>query len=1090
MSELKQKSPVDAKQMLLDFKDALEKFKEKPAMVMCVLQELEQFKLMTHELLKDTSIGRTVNGFRKHNGSVGELAKRIVSAWKDLTLTALHAPQVSSNSLQLNSSNKVKDSAAINKALHEHYNTSMLPSKVTIKVEKTDTLSTEQTQSSVSDSRKDFSSEPATNAFEGFPKAEEIDLGNSHSDNAQILSELVPIKKENLSDKTSVNSEDNNHHKDSKRNNKECLSNHSLSMESTITHSKSSKKDTTVSNSPTSENLQQKKMKVKKEKRGLSAPEIGKTSKPKLIQESDDSAAVKTDMVSISNDACFENALKGTSIKKHKKSKSKSDSRKVKKEVESDLPSQNSKAKYLGAEGLNTSTDLESLHGSVSFSKPALEPSPVKVSPKELLTKKEEHAKEIVSKKTLALADYRLLNSVKKECTADQKTSPSMDKIGDKRGISEDVSNDEKIKRTKTADMGCSFSQSDVNIADPIISLSKLQSDLNHFMDVMNYKTAVDDFPKTSDAQAEHSSPDVLKSNAASGGRSKKASRSSSLPKAYASYSNSKEEISPFAEMKPGTYASKEQICGNSPVTEKHCYSPSQGYLGESDRNAAKSSVTSGASKSSYKSCTNTRTPHGSRHETDGSRLSSRDTDKRYHSTDEIDLPSRSSREFSNRSHKSGRESNKLYKSIDDLEHPLKLDQDSNDSCSSSQDSGKFHKSSRDSHKLHHSHCDTDKLRKLNQDSNKPYESKKYSQSHHSSEDYAKLCRSTQDSNKSDKSSQDSEELHRLSRDSDKSHKSNRDFDRLHNSSRDSDKSHKSSRTSTKSYESNLDLDKLRTPSRDSDKSHKSNRDSDKSHKSSHDSNKSHRLSRDSDKSHKSSRDSDKSHKSCRDSEKSHKSSRDSDISHKSSRDSDKSHKSSRDSDKSHKSGRDSDKSHKSSQDSDKSHKSGRDSDKSHKSSRDSDKSHKSSRDSDKSHKSSRDSDKSHKSSRDSDKSHKSSRDSDKSHKSSRDSHESVRESFESDKSGTRDSGNKSRKRKLSEGGIDATGGQSFEALLESSHNTIHKKKKPATLEQKIAKTVAEQPLPQSYLDDLPELLTDYKPLPRGNISGRHEKTG
>ena len=33
MSELKQKSPVDAKQMLLDFKDALEKFKEKPAMV-------------------------------------------------------------------------------------------------------------------------------------------------------------------------------------------------------------------------------------------------------------------------------------------------------------------------------------------------------------------------------------------------------------------------------------------------------------------------------------------------------------------------------------------------------------------------------------------------------------------------------------------------------------------------------------------------------------------------------------------------------------------------------------------------------------------------------------------------------------------------------------------------------------------------------------------------------------------------------------------------------------------------------------------------------------------------------------------------
>ena len=39
---------------------------------------------------------------------------------------------------------------------------------------------------------------------------------------------------------------------------------------------------------------------------------------------------------------------------------------------------------------------------------------------------------------------------------------------------------------------------------------------------------------------------------------------------------------------------------------------------------------------------------------------------------------------------------------------------------------------------------------------------------------------------------------------------------------------------------------------------------------------------------------------------------------------------------------------------------------------------------------------------------------------------------------------------------------------------------------------ILQAPLPQSYLDDLPELLTDYKPLPKINqgFETRHSKAG
>ena len=39
---------------------------------------------------------------------------------------------------------------------------------------------------------------------------------------------------------------------------------------------------------------------------------------------------------------------------------------------------------------------------------------------------------------------------------------------------------------------------------------------------------------------------------------------------------------------------------------------------------------------------------------------------------------------------------------------------------------------------------------------------------------------------------------------------------------------------------------------------------------------------------------------------------------------------------------------------------------------------------------------------------------------------------------------------------------------------------------------IMQAPLPQSYLDDLPELLTDYKPLPKINqgFETRHSKAG
>ena len=86
-------------------------------------------------LVQQTGIGKTVNGFRKYEGTVGELARSIVAKWKDLASDAIKLKKDSGTekSAKKPEANKPVDSAAINEQLNSHYSQT---EKINIKKEK------------------------------------------------------------------------------------------------------------------------------------------------------------------------------------------------------------------------------------------------------------------------------------------------------------------------------------------------------------------------------------------------------------------------------------------------------------------------------------------------------------------------------------------------------------------------------------------------------------------------------------------------------------------------------------------------------------------------------------------------------------------------------------------------------------------------------------------------------------------------------------------------------------------------------------------------------------------------------------------
>ena len=145
-------------------------------------------------MVQQTGIGKTVNGFRKYEGTVGELARSIVAKWKDLASDAIKLKKDSGTekTAKKPEAKKPVDSAAINEQLNSHYSQT---EKITIKKEKESPFKQIKTEKPDKTSSADGSSGKQTGSSQK-PKSESHKTDKSHKSHKHKSS--VKVKEEKI----------------------------------------------------------------------------------------------------------------------------------------------------------------------------------------------------------------------------------------------------------------------------------------------------------------------------------------------------------------------------------------------------------------------------------------------------------------------------------------------------------------------------------------------------------------------------------------------------------------------------------------------------------------------------------------------------------------------------------------------------------------------------------------------------------------------------------------------------------------------------------------------------------------------------